>query len=323
MFSILRANHAQRERLRGAVRVTAYIAAIGLVTGAIGFNNARAEVKDKSLDIGRSLLPLKDLLKEPHQVDLSGEHAWMSTGVVKGESVKDVLDRFETHCHQGGAKGTWLQATDIKPNEIDVSKLDLSVMRTEKGTEEGSILCFVKGDGTPDGLFDKVAAFNKSHDLESFGRVRYAYAKTDASGTYVMSLWTDGALHIDKLVPKPGFEPGSDDPSMARPIASLRTGSARIEGTTYGAHTYVSTASPVDVARAYDQEMKDKGWFGIQPPVDQVDGPGELRAYKKDSVIVSFKAAPSQNLKGKTIVATAEMGGIDAAEIMKQVSATP
>ena len=323
MFSILRSNHAQRERLRGAVRVTAYIAAIGLVTGTIGFNNARAEVKDKSLDVGRTLLPLKDLLKEPHQVDLSGEHAWMSTGVVKGQSVKDVLDRFETHCHQGGAKGTWLQATELKPNEIDVSKLDMSVMRTEKGTEEGSILCFVKGDGTPDGLVNKVAAFDKTHDLESFGRVRYAYAKSDASGTYVMSIWTDGALHIDKLVPKPGFEPGSDDPNIPRPIDALRTSSARIEGTTYGAHTYVSTASPGDVARAYDKAMKDKGWLGIQPPVDQVDGPGELRAYKKDSVIVSFKAAPSQTLKGKTQVALAEMGGIDAADFLRQVSSPP
>ena len=305
----------KRAKARAGLRVLGYVAAIGVVTCSIGFHQARAEMKDHSLDIGRSMQPLKDLLREPHKVNLSGETAWMSTGMVH-QSVKEVLDRFETHCHENGVTGEWNKSPEIPADKIDIGKLDLSVMRDDKGTNEGSVVCFVKGENTPDGLLSKVNSFVKTRDLESLGHLRYAYASSDASGTYVMAMWTDGPFKMDRLVPKPGYEPGSDDPNLPRPANSLRMGSADIEGTTYGTHTYVSTDSPLDVTKTYEKDMIARGFLGIRPPVDQPDGPGELRVFRKDTVIVSYKAAPSKNVKGKTIVAVAEMGGVEAADVI-------
>ena len=305
----------ERAKARAGLRVLGYVAAIGLVTGSIGVHQARAEVEDHSLDIGRTMHPLKDLLREPHKVNLSGESAWMSTGVVH-QSVKEVLDRFETHCNENGVTSEWNKAPEMPADEIDVGKLDLSVMRDDRGTTEGSVVCFVKGPSTPDGLLSKVSAFVETGDLESLGHLRYAYASSDASGTYVMAMWTDGPFRTKRLVPHAGYEPGADDPDLARPADSLRLGSADIEGTTYGAHTYLSTASPLDVTADYEKDMIARGFTGIRPPVDEVDRPGEIRAFRKGSVIVSFESAPSKTVKGKTLVAVAEMGGVDTADAL-------
>src|SRR4051794_26224358 len=87
---------ARRGSRRVAIlRVMVYFAALLLVTLGFAFHTARAEMGQTGLEIGRDMLPLADVLREPHRINVNGERAWVSIAPTS-YAVKDVLDRFET-----------------------------------------------------------------------------------------------------------------------------------------------------------------------------------------------------------------------------------
>lgn len=315
---------SKRATRRGSIlRVMAYFAVLVLVTLGFAVHTARAEMGQTALELGREMLPLSDVLREPHRINVNGERAWMSIAPTP-YSVKDVLDRFETLCHKEGVKGTWTGAESLPPNAVDPGSFEFSVIRQEqKG--EGVVLCFVKGEGTPDGMLARVTKFRQTGDFAALGKVRYAFASSTKSGTMVASLWTDGSLNIKKMA---GIgvqgEPGTDNPDLPRPIDARRILSAGIDGTEYATRTYVSTASPADVTQKYEDEMIQRGWMRINPDPNNPDNMN--RGYLKDgkAVLVGAKMRETKDASGnvpkQTMFVVAEIGGQTIAETVKQVS---
>src|SRR5205814_8550480 len=103
-----------------------------------------------------------------------------------------------------GVKGTWTSAMTLSPDQVKTSTMDLSVIRQESGPE-GIVLCFVKGEETPDGVLARVDQFHKTGDLAALGKVRYAFASASKSGgSMVVAMWTDGSFNMRKIVGRDG-----------------------------------------------------------------------------------------------------------------------
>jgi hypothetical protein len=290
---------------RGTFRVAGYVGVLFVLGFLLALRSARAEVTTMSLELGRDMEPLSDLLTERARVNINGERLWASSAL-STSSVAEVLGRFEANCHDTGAAGaSWgdipgSQMQSFTKN-LDVSdpkkaKFEFGVFRSEKGNE-GAVLCFPKPGGA--GMFDRMQAFVRTQNLGELGRLRYAYVRHDNGKTHVLTMWTDDSLRLDKLAGTDGSEPGFDSPDLPRPIRSKRTVSASIDGTPYGALGYLSEGKPAEVLTAFRDEMEHRGWRTAKTPDATVLG------FMKDGSLVTIAA---QETKEGTVIGISEMG---------------
>ncbi|WP_394828298.1 hypothetical protein [Pendulispora albinea] len=255
-----------------------------------------------SLQVGRDLLPIADLLGERAQINIDGETAWVGSSISR-DPIDKILGRFAANCRENGvSEGTWQGlAKESDLAKVDLNRFDLGIIRHEKGNE-GMVVCFPKAEETPDGWLNRLAAFERTQDLGSLGRVRYAFVRSDGAQSHILTVWTATHFHLDKLVATDEYEPGMDNPALPRPIRARRTLSASIDGTPYGVRGYISMGTPREIVDAYDTEMKARGFFtvthGLEPERD-------ARGYVKDGLMVVLGTTPTDD--GKSIVSLVEM----------------
>jgi hypothetical protein len=267
------------------MRVMTYLAFAFFVCAALGARVVYADLKEGSLEMGRELAPLNDVMGTTKNLFINGVHMNVSTAVIES-TPRAVLDRFDGVCKdhpQFLARAledipSTLQATVAKaaPN----ADLRLGVMRAE-ANGDGALTCFM--DDAPSSIRDlpeRVKAFRESYDLSVFGRFRYVYAaKLDEKRTRVTTVWTDGSFSLKKMFPAEGDADGADSPVVPRPPNARRILSASAAQAPFGLHVYDSTDNRDEVRRFYDEEMGAMGW---NPANDGVETHGTI-VYVKDT----------------------------------------
>ena len=317
---------------RGVFRVFGFGLAASLSLGTCAaYSSAETRLTEGSLGIGRELLPLADLLRDSHRLQLNGESIWV-TSSYSPQDPKTVLERFETHCRKNTQQAAedWKTVPELRDlnNVMGDGSNPFTFLR--KGSEsEGVVLCFVQpstealksgGDeaGKPS-RFQALMNFAKTSDFGHLGAMRYAYVKgSDKGGSTIVSLWTENHFRLDHLFPKDGGEvPGTDLSLAPRPKGdSIRLLSAHLDGTPFGVYTYQSSfANAAEAYAYYDDAMKERGFLRLIDDKHADEG----RGYMKLGVLVAVST--SQDPNGGTVVTIGDLGEPDFANAPKMTVA--
>ncbi len=301
-WSKKRSGSRRLQRVKGVMRAALVLAVMTTAISLIGARRARAELAQVGLRVGKDLMPLVDVLGGASKVSLNGQKILIKyDGSTK--PVREVLDAAEAACREGGVRAP---SHDTRAKDLETAILrvaDFGVMRTGDD-REGLVLCFAKGEGTPDDLRTQIDELQKTGDLGSLGKMRYVYARRDGDATAVLAAITDDSFSIGAFEANPETDaPGSDDPALPRPKRSVRFLSAELEGTPYATRGY-RTRLPEDEVRAdFDRGMVERGFTALA-----IDAKSGLRtnAYLKDGVMVTF--ATVKDRSGDTLVSIGSLG---------------
>lgn len=272
----------------GVVRGSAYVAVFAGFTLFMGARNARAEVEDRTMELGRRMFALANATHhDVTDMEVNGQHVFVGTSVTRDDA-RAVLDRYEHHCRVDASHSPegWRSLT---PDAAKSGELPLASGAMRSGTDtEGTLLCFTKSARTMASLEGAIASFAETGELARIGNVRLVYVKRAANGegTHVLTVWTDERMNLLELVPKDGSVDarGSDFPNVPRIDGAARVFSARAVDTAYGLNVYRGTDAPAAVANRYDAAMQGAGWARIDgPPSDATS-----RLYFKDGVVLTF-----------------------------------
>lgn len=279
------------DRFKGVLRAAAVLAFFSLVFTFAGARHARAELARTSTRIGRDLLPIADLLAGGTSLTLNGEKMLLRyDGSTKG--VREVLDAAEEACRNGDVKGNVMGRL-----------VDMGVLRGGDD-EEGVVLCFARGEGTPDSLRAQVERLKQTKDLGSLGKMRYVYAKKERGGSAVLAAITEDSFRLDAFrAGTTGDAPGSDDPALPRPKDGVRAFSAVLEGTPYAARVYRTRANEDDVKATYIAEMAARGFTAIEAKTK--DGRASI-GFQRDGVMVIVATAKDRD--GTLLVSVGTIG---------------
>ena len=260
---------AKWSRRWAALRLTAFVSAVGF--GGILFcaHGAKAAVGESIMAIGRDLAPLADIIGSATSVDLNGER--MTLGyAISDESIKTVMDRFQAHCDANPAASfadAWGDLAKLptaqRPKEAEAFQKGF-VQRTDD-EREGTIICFTNGAKSESTIKKAWEKFDKAHDLGYLGKARLAFAEKDKFGkTIILTAWTEDSFNVDKLAPPEGAEPGGTDSTIVgRPPRSKRILTATLLGKPYGVRFYESTESMEALGAFYEHDMAERGWTSV------------------------------------------------------------
>jgi hypothetical protein len=255
-----------QRRAMGTVRVMAYGFCASLLIAGLAAHRAVADFKEGTLDAGREMAQLGDVLGDTKTLFVNGTVMNVSTAFTD-QSIKDVLDRFQTVCEAhpdalaralADIPSTLQAAVDkAVPNKA----LQMGVVRSEV-RDDGALTCLT--NDRPFALKDlpaRLKSFEKSHDFSELGQFRYVYAnKTKTGATHVMTVWTQGSFKVGEMFPAKGDAAGFDSTLVPRPPDSRRVFTATSAQVPYGLHIYDVAHGHDDVFRFYDGEMKSRGW---------------------------------------------------------------
>ena len=284
--------------------------------GALAFHNAYADAKDQSLQVGRQLADMADLMQNVTAVRINNQPIYLSTATTD-EPVSTVLDRFQAHCNRSPAFGEmkWRDLANLKGREmIPAEKKDISnigVMRREDpASGDGVVMCFTR-DGKAGSVpfMDAMRDFAKTGDLAQVGGLNYVHVEKAKSGhTIVQTVWTEGSFNLRDVAQTTDHDsPGSDPAMLPRPENSVRQFTAEAIGAPYAARIYHSTDAPDVALKAYDKAMDARGWLVIDSPIRDQDAQlGRWYAHEGLQAMVSVKpdGSGSQVLVGQ--IGTAE-----------------
>jgi hypothetical protein len=305
-----------RARARALVRLTAYVAVVGLGLGAFGLHAAKAEAGKAGLALGRQLLPLVELESERSTIRINGQSLFVSSAIVDG-TVGGILDRFEHECREGNAsaKDAWptVARTGVAARSFAPR---LEVFRREGPNErEGVVFCFA-AHGRDRAFADAARRYRETHDLGAFGALRYAFVtRTDEQRVRVVATWTEGSFRLDARAPS-GDAEGADPEAAPRPPRSKRLMSATLGEAPYGMYAFSSADSPEAVLHFYDDALSRAHWVAITPPASLSPtapsraGLEHARSYVKDGVQLLVAATPDR--QQGTLVSIGELGAQSA-----------
>lgn len=254
----------KRRHLRGLARVFFYFTVIGIVSAAFSVRAARAEMKTRTLELGRQMMQLARASNhDVTPVRFNGQQMLLASSTTD-DAAKDVLDRYEAHCEGS-----------------------LKVLRSGDD-REGTVVCFVKGAETKASLREAFEAFAETGELGYLGKLRFAYARRNpgTGRTLVLTAWTEDTFNLVDMMPAEGKDaPGADFAEVPRVPNATRALSVRAEGLPYGLNVY-QTKDEGTLA-FYDVEMTRLGYKGVDPELDEVEVGGRGRAYVRDGVVVT------------------------------------
>ena len=288
---------SRRRHLKGLLRASAYLSVLGLVAGVFSIRAARAEVAERSVVFGRQMAELsKATNQDLNQITIDGQSMWVGSSTTK-DSAKNVLDRYEGYCQTNAAQpgASWRELAD----KTDAAKAESSILKTgilRGGTAtEGTILCFTHTNQSKPTLKESLSTLAQTGDLGALGSVRYVYAHEEGTSTIVLTAWTDEKFDILKLTPAEGKDVTGDElPEIPRPPETDRVLATRIERTPFGINAYRGKGSPASVVAFYDDAMQKKGWFALDPEIEDEDGERgkqahqtTARLYEKDGVVLT------------------------------------
>jgi hypothetical protein len=289
MIALLFIAWRTRSRAVSFLRLLAFLTFASTLASLACARRANAEMTTSAMRVGRDLLPLVRELDGAATVSLNGERITLEyDGTTR--SVREVLDAAEESCRLGGVGGGDGQLGIHRRGDDD----------------EGVVMCFAKGARSAASLAEQVAAFADTSDLGAFGKLRYVYARKEANGgAAALVATTEDSFRLDSLAARDAAHdaPGSDDPSLPRPSASVRFLSAQIEGASYGTRGYRTRRTPDAVRAEYDAAMLARGFTVVEIPARKTS------AYSKDGVLVTLATAIDTN--GDTLVSIGTMGADD------------
>lgn len=322
------------KHLRGLVRAGIYLGALGLVFGAVQVRSARAEVKNRTVEMGRQMLQLaKATQHDVNKINFNGQTMYVGSSLAD-DTPKGVLDRYESYCQQNLAQPAeqW-RTLATKPGEKPPEKTLLGggVMRT--GTdEEGAVVCFTKAANSKPSTTEALKTFAETGELGALGGLRYVYVhKTQKGNTTVLTAWTDDQFNLAKLMPEENKDcGGSDFNGIPRIPNSQRVLSAIVDGTPFGLNLYRGGESPEKVVEWIDGEMHARGWYVLDPELKdhtEVDpkNPPVGRLYEKDGVVLTVAASKDEYgvMTGFGLAGTVANDGTKSADGRKAVDMSP
>jgi hypothetical protein len=321
-------------RVRGALRVAAFLTVANLTVTALSLPQARANAEEAVKRSGLALLQQLGpaLVGEPEVAVINGQRMSLASKSTP-LGVDQVLGRVEQYCHDNsGGLAQELQA--LPGTAAGLAKLpsglrDPSAWLTSRQTagdgKAGQVACVARKDsgGGLSGLMDRILAFTDTGDLSKLGDARYVVARRDekAGNTLVLAMWTEGSFNIPAMFPETGDTPGSDSRYVPRPPASRRVLTAEISDHPYALRMYDSDQTHADVLKFYEQQMLPRGYQKHELP--ETDASGELdlndhvRAFSLNGVAVIV--VTSQTPQDKTGVSLIEMGSLGFAQARARV----
>ena len=295
------------------LRVSAYAFFVLFTAFLVSFHSAKADAANGALEFGRKLSPLADAIKldgDIAPIALNEQRVFISHATAT-EDPNEVLDRFESHCAgDAGALGALWQ--DVSKNHEARRSLsaiaplkNVGVLRSGN-SREGTVMCLVKGTGTPASFADAVKTFVRTSDLGALGKLRYAYvSKGEAGGSRVVTAWTEDSFNFNKLFPPDGSEPAGADPAgVGRVPGSKRLMSAVVEGSPFSLRVYRSHGSPEQAVEYYEKTFDARGWMRIARPAPNMEARAFLDPGGSMVVVSAAKDPDSED----TLVSFGELG---------------
>jgi len=317
LFHLYLQGKISKKKFLGTARVLAYGMVVAAGFGALTIRNAVADAGDQSLQLGRKLAGLQDLLGDAREFRLNGQRVFFST-TTTDEPVQTVLDRFDTHCNTSRAFDAleWKSLSNVKGKDIGPSAKSgvnhFGVLRKEDpNAHDGAVMCFTRDNG-PQDILKGLKTFQASGDLHDLGDVRYVHAVHRNGTTDVQTMWTEGSFNIRSIVGTPGHDAnGSDFATVPRPPKSTRMITAEAVGTPYAARVYQSDETPEAVLNAYSSTMLGAGWSSVTSPdvgmaKNGLDGRWFIRPETAEQAVVSVSKNEGSD---KTMVVVASLGG--------------
>lgn len=305
---IVRSSAARIKHVKGLARAGAYVLGLSVIFGAIQIRSAKAEMADRTVQLGRQMLTLANASEhEVNKVSLNGQTMWLGNSLGH-DTAKKILDRYQSYCETNAAQPpeSWRELATKDTASTEKKWLSTGVMRGGDD-REGTVVCFTKTAKSKQSITEAAKSFAESGDLGTLGAARYVYAKeTEQGNTHVLTAWTDDTFSIFELVGDeskdvPGHDFGGEIPRVPD---SRRAFSARLEQTGFGVNIYQSKEEdPTKVARFFDEQMQVQGWTAIDPELDKREqGPPSVgRLYEKNNVVLTFASIrASENPKDGT-----------------------
>lgn len=312
---ISRTSSQKKKHVRGLVRAGGYVLGLGVVLGAFQIRAARAEMENKTLQLGRQMFQLSNAsTHEVNKVVLNGQNMFLGN-TVSHDPANKILDRYESYCQSNAAQTaeSWQElGKSEKAAEPDKKWLATGIMRTGD-LHEGAIVCFTKTAKSKPTIGEAAKSFAETGDLGHLGAARYVYVKsTEAGNTHVMTAWTDDTFSIFDLMGEEGKDVAGKDfgGEIPRVPDSRRAFSMRLEDTPFGVNIYQGKGDPVAIVKQYDDTLQGLGWTAVDPEVERHE-PGTLGAvhvYEKNNVVLTV--ASSADPKEGTFT-TLGLAGVD------------
>src|SRR6478609_4198870 len=322
----------ESRRLRGTLRVVAFLGCANLAFSAVMLPQARAAAEEAAKRSGLELLEqIGPTLVGPPEVALINGQRMSLASKLTPLSVEQVIERFGEHCreHSAGlaneiaALPQGAAALQKLPEDLRDPSRWLSSQAVTDDHKAGQIACIARKDsgGGLKGLVDRVLAFTDTGDLSEIGDARYVVARRDeASGqTHVLAMWTEGKFNIPEMFASVGDAPGTDSRDVPRPPEARRVLSAEMANRSYSIRMYDTKRSNAEVLTYYEQQLTPQGFLGHALPHDtpELDLNDHVRAFSKDgaAVIIVTTLTPAE-LTGVSVI---EMGSLG----FSKASATP
>lgn len=275
------------------LRLGAYVLVLCSLSTWWLLHRASAAVTEHSLEVGRELAKMKELMAGTTIMELNGERMTL-TSASSEHDVGTILDRFGATCaEQSGGVTEELEALveggarfpeNVKPKSA-------LVLRSQKDAREGASACFARsGEGGLRDLTARLTRTVESGEFGSLGELRYVFArrKEGSSSTHVIAVRAHSALALAKMFPESGDAPGADLFAGARPADARRIVSAKVDGTRHHATIY-QTARPAEQAlRDFDAPLSAQGFHvGDLSVVDGMNAiPTRVFIKPDDTVVV-------------------------------------
>lgn len=297
-------------RARRLLRLSAFLFVVLGVSVWWEIRVVSAKVTERSLEMGRELSKMKDVLAGSSTLRLNGQRVSL-TSVTLEESVASVLDRFTAQCaRDSGGVTEELRAAAEAGERLPpfVEKEGLGILRAQKSEDEGTAACFARpGEGGLRDLVSRLVTMAETGDLGALGQLRYVFVRRrpGAPQTHVVSVSSLGKLSLAEMIPNDGDAPGRDLIEGARPAHGRRVLSAELEGRGYAAIVYETMEAP-DVALAgFEAPMRAHGFEQGELAVGGTPIPYPTRLYVKhdDSILLL-----SSQEKGKSVVTAFRLG---------------
>lgn len=289
------------------LRVVAYATFAFTVLGLAGARVLYADMREATTHLGKTLTRFADLTGDADTIRLNGAQLHEATAFTD-MSTKDVLDRYEASCaSSSGVLGKSIQEVLAKhPEAAPPGAMRFGVVRDDND-EGGMVVCFEdESPSDPHRLKEKLEAFVKTHDLSTFGHLRFATAtRIPDGGTRVRTIWTDGALDLHAMFPANADAPGGDSTILPRPPSSRLVVSAAAEGQPYSVRIYKSHEPLNTVSEMYEREMAARGF--TRTGESSADGTGYLR---EDGLLVFVALAESEGATAVSLVEGGRNAGI-------------
>jgi hypothetical protein len=314
-------NIEKQKKRRGLLRAAGYLIALSGVFSLIQIRHARAEVGDRTVEMGRQMMALANASQhDVNKLTLNGQNMFIGSSL-SNDSVGAVLDRYESLCDKNRAQDNeeWRKLAESNaPAERKAAIGTAGVIRSGDNSNDGAVMCFTKTATSKPSFGEAVKTFAQTGELGALGAVRYVFASKSKNGkSVVLTAWTDEHFNMKSFMGDPTKDcAGEDFAEVPRPSDSQRVLSGRVEDTPFGLNIYRSKATPTAVAESFDAQLIKAGWTALDAELD-TQMPGDPhhpvgRVYEKDAVVLTLAAHVEPGWTFTTLGLAAVTGKLDA-----------